>query len=381
MIRVGLPLFGWQGGRRYLANLLRALRAAAASDVVPVLLCDHGAAEDAAFAGVERSVRDGPLASATARRVGGLLRRTLRRDLVEARWLRRARVDVYSHGRVIGRVGIPSIYWIGDMQHRVLPEMFSRTARLLRDEEMSAALDLATLVIASSETSRRELIEAFGRRAERTRVLPFATDLAHDTLELGSLRVLPAGVQVPARYVFLPNQFWRHKNHLVVLEALRAAPAAVVVATGPRDDPRHPGHFQALMDRVHAWGLTSRFQYLGTVDDHTLLALMRNARALLNPSRFEGWSTSVEEAKALGKHVLLSDLAVHREQAPARARYFAPDDARGLALALEEAMTLPDDDDDTIRTALHSASARVRAYGEAYAALVRSAHSQREGRA
>ena len=46
-----------------------------------------------------------------------------------------------------------------------------------------------------------------------------------------------------------------------------------------------------------------------------LLVLMQGARALINPSRFEGWSTSVEEARTLGVPMLLSSIAVHREQA------------------------------------------------------------------
>ncbi len=37
--------------------------------------------------------------------------------------------------------------------------------------------------------------------------------------------------------------------------------------------------------------------------------------ALINPSQFEGWSTTVEEAKSLGVKMLLSDLEVHKEQA------------------------------------------------------------------
>ena len=43
--------------------------------------------------------------------------------------------------------------------------------------------------------------------------------------------------------------------------------------------------------------------------------------ALLNPSHFEGWSTTVEEARALGVPMLLSDLDVHLEQAQGIARF------------------------------------------------------------
>jgi glycosyltransferase involved in cell wall biosynthesis len=54
------------------------------------------------------------------------------------------------------------------------------------------------------------------------------------------------------------------------------------------------------------------------------MPLARAAIALINPSLFEGWSTTVEEAKSLGVPMLLSGIALHREQAGTRAQYFDP---------------------------------------------------------
>jgi hypothetical protein len=48
----------------------------------------------------------------------------------------------------------------------------------------------------------------------------------------------------------------------------------------------------------------------------------------VQPSLSEGWNTGVEEAHLFGKRILLSDIAVHREQNPDRATYF---DARNPA--------------------------------------------------
>ena len=62
-----------------------------------------------------------------------------------------------------------------------------------------------------------------------------------------------------------------------------------------------------------------------------LLSLMHHALAVVNPSFFEGWSTTVEEAKSLGKTVILSDIPVHREQAPDRGHYFRPEAPEELA--------------------------------------------------
>ena len=58
---------------------------------------------------------------------------------------------------------------------------------------------------------------------------------------------------------------------------------------------------------------------------------MRAAVAVINPSLFEGWSTTVEEAKSIGVPQLLSDLPVHREQSPLLCKYFDPHNSEDVA--------------------------------------------------
>ena len=48
-------------------------------------------------------------------------------------------------------------------------------------------------------------------------------------------------------------------------------------------------------------------------------------------SRFEGWSTVIQDAKALGRPLLCSDIAVHREQVPRALGFFPTDGAEVLA--------------------------------------------------
>ena len=50
----------------------------------------------------------------------------------------------------------------------------------------------------------------------------------------------------------------------------------------------------------------------------------------------EGWSTTIEEAKALSTHMLLSDIPIHREQAP-DALFFNPHSVDSVATALKQA--------------------------------------------
>jgi glycosyltransferase involved in cell wall biosynthesis len=85
------------------------------------------------------------------------------------------------------------------------------------------------------------------------------------------------------------------------------------------------------MRQVEARGLGTNFRYLGVIPLDHVYALLRASMALINSSRFEGWSTTVEEAKSFGVPMILSDLDVHREQTGSTARYFGADDPKMLA--------------------------------------------------
>ena len=68
----------------------------------------------------------------------------------------------------------------------------------------------------------------------------------------------------------------------------------------------------------------------GLIDSKELLCLMKNAYAVVQPSLFEGWNTTVEDCKALNKFVFLSDLPVHREQIHTNVCFFDPHDENKL---------------------------------------------------
>jgi glycosyltransferase involved in cell wall biosynthesis len=179
--------------------------------------------------------------------------------------------------------------------------------------------------------------------------------------------------------VYLPNQFWVHKGHRVVVEALaqlRASrPDIVVVCTGNPSDHRAPQYFGELLAEVSQRGVRESFIVLGWVPQAHIYHLMRQSLAVLQPSRFEGWSTTVEETKSIGKRILLSDIPVHREQCPPAAHYFGPDDAVALATALIDVYetSAPGPDEDMESRARAELPARTREYGATFLGIAEDA--------
>ncbi len=375
MIRVGFRLIGgamWQGGRNYLWNLLYAI-SEHAPDLQPVLMLAPGEDPGDLMQGrVERFDTDARWDSPRARMAGRITKLATGRNPIERRWMARARIDVASHMAPIGR-GVPTIAWVPDVQHRQLPQLASRREHVIRDLLFREILRDSATVLTSSEAARDDLVRFYRADPARLRVLRFVSQPRLPTDKMLTLASLCTKFELPARFIHLPNQLWKHKNHALVVEALREAPDVVVVATGPTDNYRHAGILAELQGRVRSYGLGERFRHLGLVSFPELMSLMHHAVAVVNPSRFEGWSTTVEEAKSLGKRILVSDIAVHREQAPARASYFGVDDASGLAAQLREAWAVHDPVADVAaaEAAVEALPGRTRAFAETYASIVR----------
>lgn len=379
MIRVGLALeAAGLGGINYYRNLLNAIHALPDREIEPVLLVGRRA-DGNVLAGLPpiEIIRSGWFDHLTPRwGLRKIWQQTLASDPFLERFLRSHRMDVLSHSDVLGeRATMPAICWIPDFQHRQLPQFFTASERFYRDRDFRMQCRHATRILVSSHDAQRALATFEPACVEKSRVLQFVAQphVGPATTELPTLQER-YGVAGP--YFHVPNQFWAHKNHRLILDALavlkaRGAPA-LVVSTGATHDYRQPRYFDRLMTHAATIGVADSFRVLGIVPHHDLVGLMLHAVALINPSRAEGWSTSVEEAKSLGKRIILSNLPVHREQAPPGGVYVDPDDPADLADAMQQVAASHDPTADRERSmrAQLELPGRVQAFAEAYQRIV-----------
>lgn len=348
MIRLAIPPIGgkdWFGGWMYMRNLVRALAEYSDLEIETLLFIGPDRADDpyvSGLAGLPRTriVVDRAFSEDRVRAGIGRTLTTGRNTPLLAAY-RREHVDVaFCPAIYLGwRSEIPSIAWFPDFQHRRLPFLFDRPAWLRRELGFRIQVASSSAILLSSKDAEIDCLEFYPRAANRTHVAQFSVPI-DSWPDARTARAALRQQNIPEDFVFLPNQLWVHKNHAVAIEAARELKARgsmrCILATGHGADPRHPGYGAELEKRIADADVTSHFRMLGSVEHGLVQAMTICANALLNPSRFEGWSTTVEEAKACGTPLILSDLRVHREQAP-DAQFFAPDDVRALADAIEAA--------------------------------------------
>lgn len=372
-----IPRRTWAGGYNYQSNLFAALNRYCQGEIASVVFAGEqdDAAELQALARIP-GVETAQSAAFDRRRAGLAAALSLGLDYAAVAEFRKQKVDVvFESARFFGwRLPYPAMAWFPDFQHQRLPQLFSRAARWQRELGFRVQIASGRTIMLSSESALRDYQKLYPGAAHRTSVVRFATQPSPDLLTTNPCDVIEH-YGLPSKYFYLPNQFWRHKNHQVVVDSLtnlkKSGRDVVVAASGSPKDPRDAGYFDRLMQQVKDRDLETNFRYLGIIPLDHVYALLRSSVALINPSRFEGWSTTVEEAKSFGVPLILSDIDVHREQAGGAACYFGLDDPKTLVEQLWG--SLQNAEPLVARDLLPDLDQRVAAFAMDFASALRSA--------
>lgn len=234
-----------------------------------------------------------------------------------------------------------NLYWIPDFQPLRLPDLFEAEERRVRTAAMAAIASTRGTLLLSSRAALDDFRAYFPDAAVRPVVWSFCSTLVAGPAE--ACRAVRTRHRLPEKFLYVANHFWRHKDHATLFEALHLLRqrgfVIPVVCTGVMEDRRALDHVPALRRRVEQQGLGGQIHFLGLVSRAEQVELFRMAAAVVQPSRFEGWSTVIEDARALGRPVIASDIAVHIEQLVdfPGSRIFRASDPVALAGILEEA--------------------------------------------
>ena len=232
-----------------------------------------------------------------------------------------------------------SAAWIPDFQHKYLTSFFSDEDLRQRDYLFTSIAEQSSMVILSSKTVEEDFYRFFSSYKSKSKVLAFKTSIDSSYYDLNPLEVSKK-YNLPEKFFIVCNQFWQHKNHILIFQALRLLQKKLiyphVVCTGRLYDGRHPDYMNTLLRSIHELGIFKQVYILGLIARDEQVQLMRSSISVIQPSLFEGWSTVVEDSRCLGKSTILSDIPVHLEQAPINSHYFKRDSVEDLASLMEK---------------------------------------------
>jgi|CXWL01.1.fsa_nt_gi glycosyltransferase involved in cell wall biosynthesis len=243
-------------------------------------------------------------------------------------WLLECGVDLMlypSPHRLSFESGIPFVLAVHDIQHRLqpeFPEVSAEGERERREYVYRNAARGAIRLISNSETGRSELLECyggFGLSSDRVAILPYAPPVIDTGQSIRFAARVRERYPLPDRFLFYPAQFWPHKNHLGLIEALgllreRHGLEIPLVLTGSASGAVREQHVVHLRERAMELGVSDQIAFLGYVDDEDLLGLYACAEALVMPTFFGPTNIPVLEAWAMDCPVITSRVPGNDEQ-------------------------------------------------------------------
>lgn len=223
---------------------------------------------------------------------------------------------------------------IWDLAHRDTPEFpevrnYSEYHRRERDYKNN--LGKALIIITDSSMLSKIAAFRYGIDHNRFLAMPFSpSPLILEENEINMDEVLKKH-DLKSGYFYYPAQFWAHKNHIRILEALQLLRSdghfPTVVFSG-----KDNGNKTYLEDYVRRHGLQEQVSFVGFVPAGDVSGLYRGALAVLIPTYFGPTNLPPLEAWLLGKPLIYS--AHLKEQAGDAALLVDPDSASDLSKAM-----------------------------------------------
>lgn len=254
--------------------------------------------------------------------------------------LNKNNISVCSHSWIYGeKLHYRTVNWIPDFQHLHIPEMFSKEEIIYRNRKYLETIEKSDCIILSSNNTLVDFKNFAPKHTQKAVVMHFVSYIDKSTYKENKIINIRKKYKIVGKFFYAPNQFWKHKNHGIILEAInllkKERKNIVVIFSGYQVDKRDKTYYSRIISLIDKYKLNNNVKILGFINHSEVLQLMRYSISVINPSLFEGWSTTVEEVKSLGKNIILSNIEVHKEQNPSEAIYFDPHNPKELAEILD----------------------------------------------
>lgn len=340
----------WLGGYNYFYNLFKFYSLSKKKKFVPVIITDDKKKVSELVKEFNFQVINSRYFSNSntiVRILNKLLIFIFKKNFLIEKTLKKNEISAISHNIALGRSSdVKSFPWFPDFQEINLPQNFSLKMKLMRKLNIFFATKHSTKIIISSHGVKNDLKKISKKAFQKSKVIKHCIYLPPKN-KLLSRSNLFKKYSIKQDYFILPNHYWKHKNHIIVLEALKVLKESNkklnfnIISSGNFQDRRNKLYSKHIKNYIENNNLSKDYIILGIIPFEDLISLIYYSKGLINPSKSEGWSNSVEQAKEMKKRVILSDISIHKEQETKNFYFFKPDDHIKLSKHLKYLVKKP----------------------------------------
>lgn len=238
-------------------------------------------------------------------------------------------IDLYyfpEHPNI--NVSIPYIYTVWDLGHRTTPqypEVSENGIWQQRENLYQKMLPKALRIITGNETGKKEIIKYYNIDENKIRICEFpVSDFCFGE------EVKPSFIN-EEEFFFYPAQFWAHKNHKCIVEAIKILKDEYNLTPKVYLTGSDKGNRKNVEQLISKYNLNNQIIFTGFVKDEELKYMYTHATALVYASMMGPNNMPPIEATYLGCPVIITNLEGHIEQLQDTAIYFDGNNPRELA--------------------------------------------------
>ncbi|MCP4682540.1 MAG: glycosyltransferase family 4 protein [Desulfobacterales bacterium] len=250
------------------------------------------------------------------------------------RVLRRNRFDVYHETAFTPaavKASIPQVFTLYDLSLMKFRDLHPRERVWFSDLFFQRRIRHADHIITGSDYIRSEIIEELNIPPHQVTAIHDAADPLFYPRENEKVKSLLSDLKIPGDYLLFVGTFEPRKNLAVLIKALaeleKDIPLVLVGWKGWGE--------KSWQEKAREAGLDKQIFVPGYIDEESLACLYSGALALVYPSLYEGFGLPVVEAMSCACPVICSNAASLPEVAGDAALFIDPNDAEGLANAID----------------------------------------------
>lgn len=266
------------------------------------------------------------------------------------------RQDIWS-----SRFPVPGLAAIHDLMHRYepqFPEVAGFGRRYYREGHLRDLCRHSAGILVDSGVGKQQVLDSYDPDPAKVFVLPYVPPSY--IFESPAPRDFDAKYCLPAKFLFYPAEFWPHKNHIRLINAVAKAIAMGIDVRLVLSGGLKKGHSR-VRSYAEELGIPDHVQFVGYVPETDIVEFYRRARALFFPTFFGPTNIPPLEAFALGCPVAASGIYGMPEQVGDAALLFDPRSEQEMT----ECMIRLWEDDELCRRLGSQGRQRARLWGPA----------------